>query len=259
MGIELNYRGFINDMSQLEQFVADMQSRCEQIGWSYRVVDEVFAGTAFCSLGWCAYDEGFGKDKDSYRPPYNDDFDDHRTEFRENINERICGIVMYPPDTEVFVFTFNPAGELFYYEEIPKLGVLSMADRMDLWDEGKHHAHIEPGWYFAHDTQYTKINGALQSQVLMTAFLRYIQKHYMHDLTVRDPTGFWHTDDLAAAERTHRSMGWMIGAVRRSLQEVVGELGDEIQIIEGFADPEPKSLVDRPNFVPDTKMGAYQN
>ena len=91
--------------------------------------------------------------------------------------------------------------------------------------------------------------------ILIVAFLRYIHKHYISNLKVKDPTGLWKTNDLAEFERAHKEMTLMIGAVSLSLQQL-GILKEQIHSIET---EEPASPVKKPKFIKDTGMGANQN
>jgi hypothetical protein len=243
MGVSISYRGDIDDPAKIDELIADMKIRCRALDWPCEEVDQRVLGKAYRFLG--------SEEVPTDTPGV---YQGHSYMDLVPIDDRVRGVRIQPPNTETVYLTFNRAGHLCWYQEMP--GQFSQDEK------GFVTFSSEPGYYLEHDEPWVKTTGAIRSHILLVALFRYIQDHYISNLKVRDDTDFWETDDVDTLVREHRMMGALIGFfqkedVAKALLEMSG-LVEDVENVE--VEPlDPHIEEEKPDWTEDWGVSAGEN
>jgi hypothetical protein len=198
MSIVITYEGCLDDPARLDHLIEAVQQRCRHLQWPCQAVEQHIVGEAYYFLG--------DQETPGQRPGVStvSAFFDQKT-----VDERIRGLFVHPPGTETLTLTFNPAGQLQCYQALPGRPYTTLAGYGMSFTQ-------EPGYYLANSSPWVKTTGEVTSHVLIVALLRFLQSHYMSNVVVHDPTGFWDTLDITALTQEHMRMQTLIDLFQES-------------------------------------------
>jgi len=243
MGISISYRGDLDDPAKLDNLVADLKLKCRKLGWPCEEVDQRVLGKAYCFIG-------------SEEVPTDTPGVHQGRAYMDlvPVDDRVRGVRIQPPGTETVFLTFNRAGRLCWYQEMP--GQFSQDEK------GFVSFSSEPGYYLEHDEPWVKTTGAVRSHILLVALLRYVRDHYIHNLKVSDDTDFWETDDVDGLVQEHRMMGAIIGLFQR--EDVAKAVADMVGLFEDVESVEvepldPRIEEEKPDWSEDWGVSAGEN
>lgn len=195
MGIAIDYQGSLDEPEKVSSFIADMQLRCQKLGWPCVEVNERIIGRAYYYLGSEeAESEQAGMSTMSVAMG------------EKQVEDRIRGVRIQPPETETFVLTFNRDGKLVDYFALPG----KMVNKPGPGGYSFISYTREPGYYIEHDYRSVKTTGRVEAHVLIVALLQYIQARYMSNLVVQDDAGYWESGDLEKLFKEHALMTALI-------------------------------------------------
>jgi len=162
MGVTIYYHGRLHTTNSLPQLTQELIFAAEELGWKYNLVDERILGTL--EVGVCIPD------------PDDEDLSYVHSEYRP-IDERLQGIVIWPPGAESLHITFNRAGDLVFYMPTPEEGVYWLME----------YQHCK--------TQFSDI----ETHIAVCNLLRLVEPH-MAEWEVEDEGDYWQSGNRAQLE-----------------------------------------------------------
>ncbi|MGB0387277.1 MAG: hypothetical protein ACPGWR_20855 [Ardenticatenaceae bacterium] len=249
MGITINYDGTLDDPSRIDQFIYDMKLRCRKLKWPCNEVNERIIGDAYYYMG--------DQDSEGGDPVLS------MMEVligQKSVDDRIRGVHIEPPGTEMLSLTFNRKGDLMEYTPLPG----QMTSESTPLGNAMGYTH-EPGYYLESPVNWVKTTGEVSSHVLIVGLLRYIEENYISDLEVEDDTDFWEDLDLKQLQWQHGRMKALLNYIRQpeNIKSILKSAGIEgVEDIEHITTITPEELNFRPKTPEHMKgwgMSAYEN
>lgn len=208
MGISISYSGSLDDPARLNDLIAFARERASKFGWRVQEVCEEISGLLLRGRSDVPSSDC---DDDSDPPPV-------------LLEEEVRGIRLLPPSTEAVTLTFNRAGQLSNYYEIPSHMMTSTP---------------APGeTYFMELGNWTQLTGEVSVHIKVVTLLQEIKNQFMTGLEVHDETGYYETGDLANLLEEHMLMGAFLNSLRDP--EMLRLIRREV----GLGSPEEKSLTE---------------
>lgn len=246
MGITINYEGNLDDPGKVWEFITHMMFKANEWGWPSWEVNERIIGHA-------------------YYPVSHEVTDTDRPGFQTGrlglglkpVDDRVRGLNIQPPGTEMLTLTFNRAGKMVFYTAMP--GRLEPAETGLGIGMG---IKEEPGFYLEHEVNWVKTTGQIKAHIQIVELLRDAQTHFISNLKVDDDTSFWESGDRLQLVQEHARMAMIIGMFRdpemiKGLLEATG--------IEGITEITPVSPEDltitekKPDHTKMWGMSANEN
>ncbi|MCS7023873.1 MAG: hypothetical protein NZV14_03650 [Bryobacteraceae bacterium] len=182
LGVSIGYSGSLNDPSLLDELIAYTRQRVKVWRWECCEYRRLISGMLFRHVNgpWI---EPSGSPEQALLPTL--------------IEDELRGVVLLPPWTDAVCLTFNQAGRLVSYCELPPHPTVAFS----LPGEEK---------CFLEVSLSTTLTGAIEVHLRVARLLRELQANFIRNLEVRDNTGFWETGDLRALATEHLIFGaWM--------------------------------------------------
>ena len=211
MGIAISYNGSLDDVSRLEELVADVRQFCQSVGWEFAEISQHISGVA---LAGTAAD--FTGPKKRGKKPKGPKVDMEK--WPEELTTRMGGltlrfdvgppdlleetwrgILVNPPGTESVWLTFDAHGRLCHYMDVPQRMI-----KGKLKDQ-KHY------WCFP---VFTKTSGRVDEHIGICLLLKMVRDKYMKNLKVDDDTGYFKTGDLKKLHADNAVMAVFLGALK---------------------------------------------
>lgn len=211
MGIAISYNGSLDDVSRLDELVADVRQFCQSTGWEFAEISQYISGVALA--GTAADFTGPEKREDDP-----EDSKEDMANWPEELTTRMGGltlrfdvgppdlleetwrgILVNPPGTESVWFTFDGHGRLCHYVDVPQRLI-----KGKLKDQ-KHY------WCFP---VFTKTSGRVDEHIGICLLLKIVRDKYMKNLEVEDGTGYFETGDLKKLHADNAVMAVFLGALK---------------------------------------------
>jgi hypothetical protein len=209
MGIVIDYSGTLDDISRIDNLIADVRLFCQQAGWEFDEVAEPISGIALTTAA--DFMGGRGKTKKPRLKP--EQWPEEET-FRMGpltlrfdpknptmVEETLRGIIAHPPGTDSLSLTFDGQGHLCYLRAVPQHWV-----KGPLRDQ-KH--------YICYPL-FCKTTGETEQHIAICLLLRMLRKSYIRNLKVSDETEFFKTGNMTKLRETHAIMAGVIGVMNKN-------------------------------------------
>lgn len=231
MGIHLDYRGKLADLSRLDELIGEVKAFCRQAHWEYLEVDEHLDGIRFGSLADDDPPRGSRKKKSGLvrtHETHPDEFVEHNMgsltmwfdQVHPNLmDEAVRGIYCYPPGTESVNLVFDGSGNLCTYMELGEHMVKGRFQNV------KHYMFSYP---------FTKTTGCIEEHILICQLLKLLQQKYIPKLKVRDSTGYFQSGNEKDLRLESMAMSAFVGMLRQSPGLVKGmlDLPDDAELTD---------------------------
>lgn len=202
MGICIDYKGSLNDLSQLDEALREVRAFCRQAKWKFKSHTEEYSGVLLCSQEEAEGDEESPPDPEPWpeMPEGERPMGIRARVSKHNpppfIEEKCRGIIVYPGDTEPLRLIFNSKGRMINYMELPEKFIINA-----LPDTAHYIAF--PLW--------VKTSGAPSQHARLCMLLRILKQKFMRNMKVKDPTGYYRTGNVEKLISEHTLMSALLG------------------------------------------------
>ncbi len=208
MGIEIRYKGSLDDPSRLDDALEAIRAFCRRAGWRFEELSEQYSRVLIVRQEVADGDEEDPTDPEPM-PPLTDAnrYGDLTISARVSRNrppdliEETCrGLFVDVAELGRLELRFNGRGRLCqYYELSPRVIHNAIPDTV--------HYIAYPLWAVT--------SGRWQGHVNLCELFRMLKKNFMSNLAVEDDTGYWDSGDLAKLRGEH----WVMEAFSAPLKD----------------------------------------